>query len=444
MRNLHERTLLDNLDALALDRLAQQTGIENSYTKKIHGPQLLASLLLLINQRQTSLNDWASLYSALAGVTVSKQALALKFDARHGAFFEAALQAQLARTLRPEESTVVAECPLLAPFRRVLVEDSTCFSLPDHLHRLFPSSYAAGAAKATARLQWLHDLTHERLLAFDVQSYRDNDQKHAPAVLAHIKAGDLLLRDLGYFASAVFEALDQRGAFYISRLHYRTHVLDASSGAVLDLVEMIDPKHGRTYLDLEVLLGAERRVPVRLVGVRLPEEVVAARRRRAREAARKDKRRGYSKRYAAWLAWSFFVTNVPSSMVPREQILGLYRLRWRIEMIFKGLKHVLGVGRLFLVRGMSHQRLRLSLMGVLLYALLVVWPYYRLLSVQVHRWGHRLSLLKLMQWLRMHLMWVLLSASVELFAEQVARHCSYERRRKRKNYIELCEQASFP
>ena len=42
-------------------------------------------------------------------------------------------------------------------------------------------------------------------------------------------------------------------------------------------------------------------------------------------------------------------------------------------------------------------------------------------------------------WLRMHLLWVMQLESVRHVADQVARYCGYERRRKRKNYIELCQ-----
>lgn len=441
MLELNEQCLRRNLDALALDQLARQTGIENSYTKKIHGPMLLTSLLWLINQRQCSLNAWASLYSALAHQSVSKQALSLKFDQRHAAFFEAALQRQLTRSLLPDEGADEGAdegvANLFSAFRRVLVEDSTCFKLPDHLHEHFPAGYAGGADQAMMRLQWLHDLKHERLVAFDLQSYCDNDQKHAPAVLAHLAPGDLLLRDLGYFATAVFAQIDQRQGFYLSRLHFRTHVFEPGRGTRLDLVKLIGD-YADDCLDLEVHLGVARRLPVRLVGVRLPEDVASARRRRARKAACKDKRRGYSKAYATWLGWSFFVTNVPAALLNRHQILRLYRLRWRIEMIFKGLKAVLQVGSLFVVRGLSRQRLRIHLLGVLLYAALVVWPYYRLLGALLLRQGYQLSLMKLLQWLGHHLVWVLQISSVASVAAQVGRHCAYERRQKRKNYRELC------
>ena len=82
---------------------------------------------------------------------------------------------------------------------------------------------------------------------------------------------------------------------------------------------------------------------------------------------------------------------------------------------------------------MSYVRAVMSLLGVLIYALMVAWPYYRYFGARIER----LSLLKFMAWLRRHLVWVFLSDSVASFEAQVGCHCLYERRRKRRNYLEL-------
>ncbi len=439
MTKLREETLLHNLKAINLEALALKTGIENNYTKKVHARDLLLSFLLLINQDTVSLSAWASLFSQLTDETITKQAMALKFERRYQVFFEMVVAALLQQRLEPKTAAAAGTSggsDLWGAFQRVLVEDSTCLSLPDSLSAYFPSSYCATGEKATARLQWLHDLKAERLVSFALQSYRDNDQKHARAIIEQVEAGDLVLRDLGYFSGAVFKSLDERGAFFLSRLHYRTHVLDVETAVPLDLVKLIETPSVQAagYLDCTVLLGAKQQVRLRLVGQRLPDEVVAARRRKARGLAQRDRRRGYSKRYSQWLAWSFYVTNVPESVWDGAAVGRVYRLRWRIEMIFKSLKHISKVRRCFAGPRLSYVRVVMSLLGVLIYALLIAWPYYRYFSGLIGR----LSLLKFMAWLRRHLVWVLLSSSVAFFEAQVGCHCLYERRRKRRNYLELC------
>ena len=432
MNKLRESAFLNKLESLHLDEIARHIGIENCYTKKVHAKDLLVSFLLLINQGAISLKAWARQLSLLIDQPLSKQAMALKFEQRYQAFFEAVVAALLQQHL---QEPVNPPDDLFAPFARVLVEDSTCLSVPEHLHSYFPSSYCATGAKATLRLQWLHDLKAERLVRFAIQSYRDNDQKHASAVVALAQIGDLILRDLGYYSTPVFEALDQRGAFFLSRLHYRVQVLDAQTEAVIDLVKLIETESVQAsgWLDCTVLLGAKQRLGVRLVGMRLPDAVVVERRRRAREQAKRDPRRGYSARYAKWLAWSFYVTNIPSSVWSIEQVARAYRLRWRIEMLFKALKHIGQVRSLFSEPRQSYCRVMMTMLGVLLYALLVMWPYYRYFSCRIGR----LSLLSFLAWLRVHLLWVLLSSSVGEYEVHVACHCVYERRRKRKNYLEL-------
>ena len=101
--------------------------------------------------------------------------------------------------------------------------------------------------------------------------------------------------------------------------------------------------------------------------------------------------------------------------------------------LFKGLKHIGKVRSLFKERRLSYCRVMMTLLGVLLHALLVVWPYYRHFCCRIGR----LSLLGFLACLRAHLLWVLFSCSVGQYEGQVQCRCVYERRRKRKNYLEL-------
>src|SRR5882724_3796983 len=89
--------------------------------------------------------------------------------------------------------------------------------------------------------------------------------------------------------------------------------------------------------------GAER-VAVRLVAHPVPEAVANERRRRAR--ANRDQRCIPSKEKLYLLGWNIFVTNVTSRVWPLRAIQPIYRVRWRIEIIFKAWKSHLGLRQL--------------------------------------------------------------------------------------------------
>jgi hypothetical protein len=83
-----------------------------------------------------------------------------------------------------------------------------------------------------------------------------------------------------------------------------------------------------------VALGAEQRVPVRLLAVRVPQEVADARRRQMREAAQ-TKGHQVSATQLALAAWARFVTNGPRDHVPVAAALGLGCTRWHIVRLVK-------------------------------------------------------------------------------------------------------------
>ena len=85
---------------------------------------------------------------------------------------------------------------------------------------------------------------------------------------------------------------------------------------------------------LPVTLGETHRLPVRLLAMRVPQEVADQRRRKLREEAR-NKGRQVSARRLALAAWVILITNAPPELVSLEAALVLGRVRWQIELLFK-------------------------------------------------------------------------------------------------------------
>ena len=87
-------------------------------------------------------------------------------------------------------------------------------------------------------------------------------------------------------------------------------------------------------LEAPILLGAQARLPARLLAVKVPSAVAEQRRRRLRQEARRQGRTP-GKRTLALAAWTLLVTNVPVDLLSIEEALVLRRARWQIELLFK-------------------------------------------------------------------------------------------------------------
>ena len=91
----------------------------------------------------------------------------------------------------------------------------------------------------------------------------------------------------------------------------------------------------------DVWIGAEAKIPVRLVIELLPKAVYE---QRMRKTEKNHKKKGYktSKEYKLKSRFNLFITNVPEETLPDEVVPQLYRIRWQIE-LFKIWKSVIGI-----------------------------------------------------------------------------------------------------
>jgi hypothetical protein len=143
---------------------------------------------------------------------------------------------------------------------------------------------------------------------FSLSSYRHNDQAASPEVLPLLQAGDLIIRDLGYFVREVLEQIAAAQAYFLSRLRLGVSIWEVDGCTPVNLLDRLR-KSG--HLEGQFCLGAKK-VPVRLGAIRLPAAVAAERRRQAR--ANRDRRSAPSAERLALLGWALFITNVPATM----------------------------------------------------------------------------------------------------------------------------------
>jgi IS4 transposase len=86
--------------------------------------------------------------------------------------------------------------------------------------------------------------------------------------------------------------------------------------------------------EVGAVLGHKKCVPVRLIMLKVPDDVAKERQKRIREEAR-DHGRVPTEELLELAHWTIVITNIPRKMAGYEEILVLLRLRWQIERLFR-------------------------------------------------------------------------------------------------------------
>ena len=327
------------LSCLPLHSLAKSSGFVRRCPRKLSLEAFLQSLLLALHQPSHSFQSWAAQLSALQEQLFSKQALHRRCGRRLVKFLELLLASVLGDFTR-------RDCPieLFRHFGRVLLQDSTALALHPSLAKHFPACGNQHQSKlASVKIQAIFELCSQKWIHFQLGCLTDNDQKASPLILDHLRTADLVIRDLGYAVLKVWRQIAQRGAYFLSRCRSDFVLLDPQSLQPLELLDLLQD-HGQ--LSVELLVGAEERLPARLVALRLPAHLAAQRRRRARANARRDRKLRLTKRYLKLLDWTILLTNVTPEQMSAQQLLEAYSCRWQIEVLFKTWKSHFQLGLL--------------------------------------------------------------------------------------------------
>lgn len=309
--------------------LGVDTGFTRRTPRKVTALLFLQSSILLVCQNSLSLRRWAVLLGLLSHGTLAKQSLWGRINDGAVRFIQRVLAMALITKSTQNDHAPEA----LKHFKRVLVQDSTNIKLSRKLASTFPgSSNLHGNTGGMLKIQAIQDLVSQRFLYFALSGFTRNDQAAAYDIFKAMKKGDLILRDLGYMVLDSLEKIVQSGAYYLSRFPSRLLTWDPTTKKKFDLLKHLQ-RHGN--MDREMLIG-EAKMSVRLVAIKLPPEVAAERRRKAKSD--RDKRLNPNARSLALLDWAIFVTNVPNEICDAQEVMKIYRLRWRIEIIFKAWK----------------------------------------------------------------------------------------------------------
>ena len=265
-------------------------------------------------------------------VEVTGQAFKERFNALAVEF----LKQMFAEALQLTAPGAAQVLPLLSAFSEVHLLDSSTIILPETLQHQYPGCGGAGA-KAAAKLYLRLNYLTGSYDTMRLEAGRKADQNMGQQFLARHPSGALWLFDLGFFNALFLAQIAKAASFFLCRLaaSQLTFWSPRLAGALepLDLDRFLRCA-GRELFEIDVVFGPHREVTARLIIAPVPPPVVAERRRKLREAARKQGRTPTRKTLHR-CAWTLLLTNANAEQLPTSTVLAVYRVRWQVELAFK-------------------------------------------------------------------------------------------------------------
>ena len=201
-------------------------------------------------------------------------------------------------------------------------------------------SLAARTAGELWRLHCLYDASRERFSAFELTDEHGGETLDRIAVMP----GEIRLGDRAYLQPDRIARVIAAGADILIRAPWNgARWLDAE-GRAFDLIGLLTCEAGNV-VDRPIHIGRTDGKPlaVRFVARRKTPEAAEKARLKARQDA---KRKGKQLQPGTLIAaeWIILVTTLDATEFKTDDVLDLYRVRWRIEIAFKRLKSGAGLG----------------------------------------------------------------------------------------------------
>ena len=306
--NMLERSLATTLEEIRKTRKV--------FFKKIEIPKLVQMLCYLVTNNSPSYRDIALEYYVTYKKRISKQAFYYLFENHLLTILLEVIQLVLLKT----EKDSLDNIPNY--FNRILLQDSVAIKLPRKAH----DKFSGMANKKGCKIQATFDVISNSFPNLAITPFTVNDQRYSYEIKNNITKNDLIIRDLGYFTTDSLMLIHSKGAFFLNKIRVDTKIFN-KAGKEIDLLKYLNLKG---EID-EVLYVTMKKMPVRVVAKRVSEEKA----NRRRHVKKKERKSNPSKKSLALLSWDIIITNIFDKAVESETLLSLYRLRWKIEIIFK-------------------------------------------------------------------------------------------------------------
>jgi len=404
--------------------IAFETGFCKRNSGKIDAPDFLVYMCAESLTGTVSHNDMASKIHEETGTDASRQAYWERTDGECVAFFQAVLEHVM---LTKVDASTVEPLKQCGKYKRILLQDSTVIQLPLKLFEIFSGVKNASATKCHARIQGIYDLLAGKFIKFSIDPYSANDISVASDI--PVEAGDLVLRDRGYFKVDVVGELKGKGADSISRYKHGTTLYHPETKEKIGLLDLLTL---RGSVDMEVLAGSDMNLKVRLLAMPVDEETANLRRMKAKKEM---KGHAPTKELLDLMSWTIYVVTIKDKSITIKEVFRLYKLRWRIENIIKTWKSEFSFDK---THNVSEHQLRTLLTA----RLIMITKCYHDVYVPAceiisKRYEKQVSLMKLMHYIRKHIDHLCDILNFRCWSvkriQGVAKYCTYAKR-KRTNF----------
>jgi hypothetical protein len=212
---------------------------------------------------------------------------------------------------------------------RIRVVDASCVKAP-------------GTRSQMCRLHYVVELP-----SLQCDQVKVTDQKTGESFTnVAVEPGDLLLGDRGYAHARGIASVIDGGGHVLVRTGLRLLPLRDENGRKVDLLSMLETLEDDRIGDWDIWIHHNNRlIKGRLCAVRKNPEA----RKKARKIAMKEHRRGCGSktrvRPETLQAADYIIifTTLDRSFMA-AQVMEIYRARWQVELVFKRLKSIIGVG----------------------------------------------------------------------------------------------------
>jgi len=359
-----------------LNRLSKKTGFVKRKSK------LNAETFLAFNTFSSddlcdkSLSTLCARLAAQYNISISPQALNERFNKRSVAFMQEVFNAMMIK-----QNNILNQENKNLSFNRILVNDATSYGLPEKFNNEFKGS-GGSSSKSAIKIQLQYDLLTGSFICCDTYSGTSSDGKYVDVMDNYTKEGDLRLSDLGYYKIDYLKKIDEKKAFFISKLKSTSTVYKKNpeptlrkNGTVvksteyikIDIFEIIKPlADGETIEIKDIYIGSKKELKSRLIITKLSEENKQKRKIKHLSAVRRDRGK-INDRSLAWTEINVYITNVSENILTTEQIHDVYSLRWQVEIMFKIWKSIFNIDN---VKNVKMERFKCFLYGRLI-ALLI-------------------------------------------------------------------------
>jgi hypothetical protein len=398
---------------------------EVNILRKINLVNLITCICYLTTKTSPSFRDIAIYYSIKYNCSISKQSI---FN-----FFQKKTLAGIISKIITEIMIDKMNCrdnKLHYKFKRILLHDSTNIKLPSKADDKYSGMKNQSKEGKAGKIQAAFDIVSNAFSLIQLIPYRINDQKFSHE-LEFVEKNDLIIRDLGYFVGDSLKEIIKREAFFVSKIKVTTNLYD-EKGQKIDLLKLLQ-MHG--HIDEVFYLSKNNRIKVRVVAHRVPEEVGNMRRYKLK----KDSRNNPSKESLELRNWNILVTNIFDEEVTPDHLFNLYKLRWKIELVFKTWKSSFNIEELDSYKSNTQIHVYLAARLLTIVILQVNFVSY-VFNNQVKHKISQISFVSLMKNLSIYIEAIIFSKNfndIENIINNILKFSHYEKRKKRKNYLEI-------